>query len=981
MEALFTSILSGEDPSQVARGFFGPLTDPSSKGKGLKDDAEGTAAMYEALEADPTTIMKKDVRQGVGMMGRRPAWAKRLLDGAPLDKDIQELCSKWVADKLAEMQGGYVSTLKSAGWLTQEHAGRIRTFTESSGLMEGGLKDMERYAFCQALAILAPHYKKRVERAAARIQQAIDVDHRFAEHMKASWWGQVEAYEVKRNAAIERDSGHTPKEPYKVGRGTELRGWYKVRALWLGRRWDGAMHPSQDELRSIFYAFRDENPEDCGDHALFEWLSEPSQWLLWDGGHVEPEKRGKRADDLIGHKAKYNRDSVPMKNVALTIPDPVAHPKPVNFGRSAAGDGMVDPVAKTAKLRLVSATGRDKPYIALYDNHRVSVVDGQVLLLDGSGRRGTGLPATMKGVGLRLNRAHLRTVPNRALYSEQYPTAERYEEMVRSLTEHLRKVEHPVYFTVALELPVPALRAPSRKTEAKFPMKSSCPAFLLRATVPSQVGLRVLGVDLGMRQSATVASGVLVDSKPTGLSRRIGENLWLKIESVKVLQLPEDHGSPILAGATDQDGKPISIVRNASNILYKAGRLISYQNRVAKELDGAFGGRAQSSKVLNPEIPLKLAEELGLASHAEGVRAVIGDPAKVHAAWDALAIAARDLVLQSLPPSKQAGAGGLSFDHMILLENFLRFERKFATRGRKVEKRKFEGTFHPRLRTRINRMREDRVKKVAASLIAEAIRVKADVIAVEDLNRYKMKWERPKRENGKLAQWSHRAVLDKLVLAAEIRGISVATTYANYANQMSAITGAPGIRVGRYQDWWAGRSGWMKQAPNFPNVVPGQLVPDFSGPMLVTVDAAVGASTEVVAPKVVRKNAAIMAAVRYFTYDECPARLILMPHKDGFKVVTVVPAWHGMLFAKQGDTYVPTGKRVNLDASGDDDVEVDSESSTTVAIIRDLTGTVRDGAWMETKPFWEAVAAIVTSKLQATGAIGDLLNELERGAA
>ena len=72
---------------------------------------------------------------------------------------------------------------------------------------------------------------------------------------------------------------------------------------------------------------------------------------------------------------------------------------------------------------------------------------------------------------------------------------------------------------------------------------------------------------------------------------------------------------------------------------------------------------------------------------------------------------------------------------------------------------------------------------------------KCSVIVLEDLSRYRTSQERTKSENSRLMQWSHRAIIDKLVDMAKPFGITIMLVDPAWSSRFDNRTGAAGIRV------------------------------------------------------------------------------------------------------------------------------------------------------------------------------------------
>ena len=127
----------------------------------------------------------------------------------------------------------------------------------------------------------------------------------------------------------------------------------------------------------------------------------------------------------------------------------------------------------------------------------------------------------------------------------------------------------------------------------------------------------------------------------------------------------------------------------------------------------------------------------------------------------------------------------------------------------------------PEILAKLDHMKEQRVNQTAHLILAEALGVRlrahkkssrervardihgeyerhrdsVDFIVLEDLSRYLSSQGRPPRENSRLMQWSHRAILDKLKELAEPYGIPVVEASAAYSSRFCSRTGAVGFRA------------------------------------------------------------------------------------------------------------------------------------------------------------------------------------------
>jgi IS605 OrfB family transposase len=105
-------------------------------------------------------------------------------------------------------------------------------------------------------------------------------------------------------------------------------------------------------------------------------------------------------------------------------------------------------------------------------------------------------------------------------------------------------------------------------------------------------------------------------------------------------------------------------------------------------------------------------------------------------------------------------------------------------------------------------LKEDRLKTGADLLVQAARGYRRDkhgrwekafapchAILFEDLTRYRMRTDRPRRENSQLMKWAHRAMPQEVQMQAELHGIHVIETGAAFSSRFHAATHTPGIRM------------------------------------------------------------------------------------------------------------------------------------------------------------------------------------------
>ncbi len=179
------------------------------------------------------------------------------------------------------------------------------------------------------------------------------------------------------------------------------------------------------------------------------------------------------------------------------------------------------------------------------------------------------------------------------------------------------------------------------------------------------------------------------------------------------------------------------------------------------------------------------------------------------------------------PEKKVLFQGGLSMSRINVLEQLRRVLQSMsrllaeAGSGRSVSRVPVEDAC-PILLEKINRMREQRVNRIAHDIVAQALGVRlkeekspdkkdsriyhgeyekipgrrpVDFVVLENLSRYRTKSDRPREENSMLMQWSHRQIALKITqMLEEVFGIPVLFAHAAYTSRFDCMTSAPGFR-------------------------------------------------------------------------------------------------------------------------------------------------------------------------------------------
>ncbi len=1044
--------------SNASRGLYKPLTDPGSAGGGLgaagesAEQAKSRTDTLDQLLANPTLIERPDVRQLV-IGGRPPGWVEKAETASgfrakqPWSDALQ---AKLVAsvEKARPGQATPLVTLKRAGWFEKDSERLLIDLPERLG----GPAELGYGAFAQAASRLAQIHSWKLRRRQEREAQEKRLKERYGHLEGAAPWKTLEGYELESARHYERVSGHGLRGEYRLGDGTELKGWRDIRRAWLKLRWAKA-EPTEDALRQARVEIQKRRPEEHGDHRLFDWLAQREQWFLWDGREAPEGDQEAPAWDYVGLRGRFNRARRPLKGIDFSWPDPLVHPLWQPYGEDGGSNNL--------PWRKLETTGEDREVVlALLFAETGKIAAKDVALKVGKNGRlleWLSQGAQIGGGRLMLHRPTLtkavRALPKdarRSLIDPDVLSVERVEALTRSicgLPLFSRGRGLPVYLSLALSIEgeKPTGRLPINKKHVAFSAKEAEIGFLPRFVQPNALGtaagLRVFGVDLGQRFAAAAALIELGKSGDFQGDRRPHRPLpharefAARIEGCWSLKLD------------GEGGEAPPRLQRAQAALRFAAAAVQRQNVVAgwlRRLYGPAGGhgseeeRAKQAHRVREEVqeymgegepqrdwsldPAELARVLEALPPATGAAlrpaaedvsrkasSARQDPARpslveLLAAQDALARAAHKVVRQTMahPSALAAGLklersakvdteiGGLSFARLELLEDWLRYERRFATRGRREEpmgaerKRRLSrgSPFMPWLRERVARVKKDRCKKIAALVVeaalggpanartGERLRARADVIALEDLSRYRFSGDRSRRENGRLRQWSHREVFKWVKMEAELHGFIVAAVPAGYTSRFCAVCGAPGARVDTVREEWLGQPWWQREKEarakrgdhSLEGAEPGAVVVKGGGPEFVCSSCGKRVNAD--------ENAAANIALRFLVppAQAAPVYLRLVRDEGGRWKVSTSGLYKDRFFVQGGDrtfSLEEAAKRLKraagaVDASDDDEEEL--SSGKVVRIFRDPSGRLFGGSWVGGE-FWPIAESEVRKHL------------------
>jgi hypothetical protein len=368
-------------------------------------------------------------------------------------------------------------------------------------------------------------------------------------------------------------------------------------------------------------------------------------------------------------------------------------------------------------------------------------------------------------------------------------------------------------------------------------------------------GFRVLAVDLGVRTLGTCSVFALTDVQPAAgrMFLPLGDlKLWAVHERSFQLRLPDEDVDAPRALLREEAWAQLNRLRRA---LAGFRALRSLVDTPADERAGRLAAMAERRRE----------DDLSFeAALLDGLHAHLAAPETIWTQQVTLAMVQfRHTLGQHIRAWRQAtrGRGRARFagksiwaiTYFTKVRSFLMgwsliSEKREVTR----QDRARWGSFGRRLLRHIDGIKEDRLKTGADLLVQAARGYQRDkagkwakahapchLILFEDLSRYRMRTDRPRRENGQLMLWSHRGLRQEVEMQAALHAIRVTDTGAAFSSRFHALTHTPGIRahpVSRADlsdPAFAERMARQEPPVDITRLHPGDLVPDEGGEIFV----------------------------------------------------------------------------------------------------------------------------------------------------
>ncbi|MDO9713752.1 type V CRISPR-associated protein Cas12b [Paracraurococcus lichenis] len=859
---------TGEGSAQAANGYISPLTDPKSQGFAMAagkldrprpnwlsmadDDPELLDAAKAWYASDASLAWRTDTGSPAG-------WLRAARAGKPNWPALFRAKLEDLVERTASGPEGIMARLRVLRLLPLFPP----FFTPRMANPSGGVTPWDRLAFRLAVAHILSWEawcRRAVEQHTARKATLDGYRARAVTPELVPLLDRVRRYE--KTCAEDMSRLGLGPSVYTL-RPRQLRGWSDLKEAWKK-----AKDQSPETLRAILAEQQTKKRGKFGDPQVFLWLAEAAQHDLWKGGA-----------DVVSIAATLNAMQALVdrsrETATMTLPDARLHPRATQW--AAEGDTNLRPYrlldagdgALAAKLSLLYRLDDGRladtdvtVRLAASEQMRVQRLGkrdrkAEIVFDTGSGETLTGIVGS---ADMLFDRRHLGH---------------------RDAAELEAGSIGPVWLKVTVDLD-PMLPDGWGPDHARFVRHFS--SALGKATKAEDMvrdGARVLAVDLGLRTFAACSVFTLREEtpfRPDALAFRVplgDRTLWATHERSVHLELPGETPS--------RDGLQWRRLRDEE--MRRMRRFLARYRRVMRlagsppEDRGVALEALTEARVTGDPFPFEEAIQVTLAAKAQAPQPVWDDA--VTAALRELRIAMNPVVREWRHRGKErlaflrTGKSMWAVQHLTNLRRFLQSWNLLGRATGEVRRmnRVARGVFASRLLAHLDNIKDDRLQTGADLIVRAAmgfVRDKAgcwerrfrpcDVVLFEDLSRYRMRTDRPRRENSQLMRWAHRAVPGEVAMQGALYGLDIpddkVRPSAAFTSRFHARTLTPGIRsqplaAADLHDPWL-QEGLAKLEIDLAACRPGDLVPRDGGQVfaclrarkegLLTIDADINAA-------------------------------------------------------------------------------------------------------------------------------------------
>lgn len=778
----------------------------------------------------------------------------------------------------------------------------------------------------------------------------------------------------------------------------QIRGWPDLREKWLKckpKTFENLRRISANEQTRLKGRF--------GDPHLFLWLARPENHEVWNS----PEF------DVLSIYTRLNAMRMLLersKDTALmTLPDPVVHPRFTQWEAEGGSNLKNYLLAKDDRGDLFVHL----PLLSRADNGQLTEVSLPLQLAPSGQFRAPEITKEGKKV----------KVIYQSVLDEQYRAEVGAADLLfdRDFLSNrlLASVEAgdigPVYLKLSLDIEqhLPEGWSTKRPPAVNHFLSASGSSKYTKDVSP---GLRVLSVDLGVRSFAA-CSVFSLNPSPKGRGMAFDlENLREAAmhERSFIVELPgEDVGSKGLAWQSRQTAE----VRHMRRVMSRYRKLYGLVGHTPEQREILLMNVADQH-VMDDLHPFEVEIITDLQSSCNSPQPV----------WDNLLKTSLQKFRHSFGlmvkawrqknkrkgQAKYMGKTSWAIQHLTDTRRILFSWGHLGHSSGDIRRadRELRGTYAANLLRHLDSVKDDRLKSGADLLVQSARGYLRDdngkwihtyepcqVILFEDLSRYRMRTDRPRRENSQLMKWAHRSIINEVKMQGELYGIHICDTAAAFSSRYHAKSGTPGIRCHAVTKDDLADQFFMdlllQDNPGYSadNLREGHLVPFHGGEIFACCNGKTG-TTQINADINAAQNLQRRFWTRHGDVFRIPCRRIWVDGRDLWLPRSFGKRLHGALgeygclvqtghesgsaqwqpmTAKRWKTLTSAGEATEPDEEQDDvlselnsleeeTLELSSEYET---FFRDPSGiTLPAEFWYPAKQFWGMVKAKVGSRLR-----------------
>ena len=802
-EAIVPSSIGEKGTAKDANRFCSPLLDPDSQGlllifdsiqnppnwiKGVRDGlAEEFDAAYAWLE-------NTQGKERLKLKGRPPKWK---VEARNNNKAWPEYFVEDYDEKLKEAEGlpTLIRDMRGMGLLPLAQPYFATRLTDNTA----AVTPWDRLSIRLAVAHLLGWEKQVKDTAQEHEKRVKNVETFKSKHASEAIMDKINAlraYESERLIEIAANSKELGEAPTFSINKRMVRGWPDLRKKWLA-------HASADEATLLGEIATEQSKKrgKFGDPHLYRWLAKDGHHTIWNEASEDP------VEFLANLNAIEGLVERSRKTATMTLPDARQHPRSAQW-EPKGGENLrlfelwTDPTGNLQLSLPLVTPGENGSLIevelafALAASKQLQVPklrrEGEKkAIIEYRQSSGELVRAILLSADLMLKWSHVRN---------------REEEVVE------RGDIGPVYLKLALDLEIQEdPTAKFLKSNAIYHFQTAAGKKTKQAELIAP-GMRVLSVDLGLRSFATCSVFELKEKVDRDAMFFPVKELALHAvhERSFTLKLPDEdvgrRGRRWQADAANE----LREMRRALGRHRSLRRLNTFET--PEERGAAFTELQERTEDGG------WAFEEGLL---EGLKTALTAP---HPVWvDRVNETARGWRLATGPivsdwRKRQRNKDlrkfmGKSIWSLDYLNDSRKFLLSWSLLGRdegdirRLDREK-SGVFAGNLLDHLAGVKADRIKTGADLLVQssrgftrskngtwEQTHKPCQFILFEDLSRYRMRTDRPKRENSQLMKWAHRKILDETEMQAELYGMSVVDTGAAFSSRYYAMSSAPGMRA------------------------------------------------------------------------------------------------------------------------------------------------------------------------------------------